>query len=64
VAQLETHPMNKHQSLTLLMILHYACSRLKKISHYHETLGEAFKGVELEFSDLDIKFKDDIVLIP
>jgi len=29
----------------------------KSISHYHETLGEALQGVELEFSGLDIKFK-------
>ncbi|KAF2364430.1 Nonaspanin (TM9SF) [Trinorchestia longiramus] len=27
------------------------------ISHYHETLGEALQGVELEFSGLDIDFK-------
>ncbi|KAF0303341.1 Transmembrane 9 superfamily member 3 [Amphibalanus amphitrite] len=26
------------------------------ISHYHETLGEALQGVELEFSGLDIQF--------
>ncbi|XP_063969180.1 transmembrane 9 superfamily member 3-like [Lytechinus pictus] len=29
------------------------------ISHYHETLGEALQGVELEFSGLDIDFKLD-----
>ena len=29
----------------------------KTISHYHETLGEALQGVELEFSGLDVKFK-------
>ncbi|XP_071808537.1 transmembrane 9 superfamily member 3-like [Asterias amurensis] len=27
-----------------------------EISHYHETLGEALQGVELEFSGLDIDF--------
>ena len=27
-----------------------------KISHHHETLGEALMGTELEFSGLDIKF--------
>ena len=27
------------------------------ISHYHETLGEALQGVELEFSGLQIGFK-------
>lgn len=29
----------------------------KTISHYHETLGEALQGVELEFSGLDVIFK-------
>uniref|UniRef100_A0A8C2MLK9 Transmembrane 9 superfamily member n=1 Tax=Cricetulus griseus TaxID=10029 RepID=A0A8C2MLK9_CRIGR len=33
----------------------------KSISHYHETLGEALQGVKLEFSGLDIKFKDDVM---
>ena len=28
----------------------------KDISHYHETLGEALQGTELEFSGLDIDF--------
>ena len=28
-----------------------------EISHYHETLGEALQGVELEFSGLQIGFK-------
>lgn len=32
------------------------------ISHYHETLGEALQGVELEFSGLDVKFKEDVSL--
>ena len=27
------------------------------ISHYHETLGEALQGTELEFSGLEIEFK-------
>ena len=27
------------------------------IGHYHETIGEALQGVELEFSGLDISFK-------
>lgn len=32
------------------------------ISHYHETLGEAIQGVELEFSGLDVLFKRDTAL--
>lgn len=40
----------KYFSLSILWVK-------KSISHYHETLGEALQGVELEFSGLDIKFK-------
>lgn len=29
----------------------------KDIEHYHETLGEALLGVELEHSGIDIRFK-------
>ena len=29
------------------------------ISHYHETIGEALQGVELEFSGLDIRFQGE-----
>lgn len=32
------------------------------ISHYHETLGEALQGTELEFSGLDIDYKVDVSL--
>lgn len=32
------------------------------ISHYHETLGEALQGTELEFSGLEIKFTDNIAI--
>ncbi|XP_057314270.1 transmembrane 9 superfamily member 3-like [Hydractinia symbiolongicarpus] len=34
----------------------------KTISHYHETLGEALQGVELEFSGLDVIFKKETPL--
>ena len=33
------------------------------ISHYHETLGEALQGTELEFSGLDIEFKSETFLL-
>ena len=29
------------------------------ISHYHETLGEALQGTELEFSGLQLDFKSE-----
>ncbi|XP_071106491.1 transmembrane 9 superfamily member 3-like [Haliotis cracherodii] len=32
----------------------------ESISHYHETLGEALLGVELEFSGVDIDFMADV----
>ena len=33
-----------------------------EIGHYHETLGEALQGVELEFSGLEIGFKGGLNL--
>jgi len=37
------------------------CKGTKKtISHYHESLGEALQGIELEFSGLEIQFKKDV----
>ena len=30
------------------------------ISHYHETLGEALQGTELEFSGLNLEFKSEL----
>jgi len=36
------------------------CRGMKEeISHYHETIGEALQGTELEFSGLAIEFKSD-----
>ena len=32
----------------------------EEIGHYHETIGEALQGVELEFSGLDISFKGTV----
>jgi transmembrane 9 superfamily protein 3 len=29
------------------------------ISHYHETLGEALQGTELEFSGLQVEYKSE-----
>jgi len=38
------------------------CRGMKEeISHYHETIGEALQGTELEFSGLSIEFKADTV---
>ena len=35
----------------------------EEIGHYHETLGEALQGVELEFSGLDIDFQGNNLTI-
>ena len=35
----------------------------KEISHYHETLGEALQGVELEFSGLEISYDGRILFV-
>jgi len=32
----------------------------ESIGHYHETLGEALQGTELEFSGLEVQFKEDV----
>ena len=39
------------------MIFHIFLGPKQTISHYHETLGEALQGTELEFSGLEIEFK-------
>ena len=33
------------------------------INHYHETLGEALLGVELDFSGMQMQFKGVFVII-
>ena len=45
--------MNQNELNDRLKIFFYP----QTISHYHETLGEALQGVELEFSGLQIEFK-------
>ena len=39
------------------MTFHIFVGPKQTISHYHETLGEALQGTELEFSGLEIEFK-------
>ena len=34
-----------------------------EIGHYHETMGEALQGVELEFSGLEIGFKGRVLCV-
>ena len=50
-------PYHNRQETYEYYSLPFCKGHKKTISHYHETLGEALQGVELEFSGLDVKFK-------
>lgn len=56
-------PYHNRQETYKYFSLPFCAGSKKTISHYHETLGEALQGVELEFSGLEIKFKG-IHLLP
>ncbi|MFH4984148.1 hypothetical protein AB6A40_010857 [Gnathostoma spinigerum] len=51
-------PYNNRQETYEYFSLPFCRGTKESIGHYHETFGEALLGVELEFSGLDIKFKD------
>lgn len=53
-------PYHNRQETYTYFSLPFCAGPKKGISHYHETLGEALQGVELEFSGLDIEFKADV----
>lgn len=55
-------PYHNRQETYKYFSLPFCAGSKKTISHYHETLGEALQGVELEFSGLDIKFKGTLVV--
>eukprot|EP00731_Ephydatia_muelleri_P030036 Em0021g559a len=71
-----THTYNPHEEIVLWMnavgpyhnrqetyayfSLPFCKGPVKEISHYHETIGEALQGVELEYSGLEIGFKDAV----
>lgn len=50
-------PYHNRQETYKYFSLPFCVGSKKSIGHYHETLGEALQGVELEFSGLNIKFK-------
>jgi transmembrane 9 superfamily protein 3 len=50
-------PYHNRQETYSYFSLPFCAGTKKGISHYHETLGEALQGVELEFSGLNIDFK-------
>ena len=50
-------PYHNRQETYSYFSLPFCRGKKSSISHYHETLGEALLGVELEFSGIDIDFK-------
>lgn len=53
-------PYHNRQETYEYFSLPFCAGPKKEISHYHETLGEALQGVELEFSGIDIDYKTDM----
>ncbi|MCL4127943.1 UNVERIFIED_CONTAM: hypothetical protein GTU68_007759 [Idotea baltica] len=53
-------PYHNRQETYAYFSLPFCIGPKAEISHYHETLGEALQGVELEFSGLDIDFKANV----
>ena len=56
-------PYHNRQETYEYFSLPFCAGPKKTISHYHETLGEALQGVELEFSGLDIDYKGTTINI-
>ncbi|XP_050536753.1 transmembrane 9 superfamily member 3 [Daktulosphaira vitifoliae] len=52
-------PYHNRQETYTYFSLPFCSGTKESISHYHETLGEALQGVELVYSGLDIRFKED-----
>ena len=52
-------PYHNRQETYTYFSLPFCKGPKQEISHYHETLGEALQGVELEFSGLEIAFKGE-----
>lgn len=50
-------PYHNRQETYTYYSLPFCRGTKKEIGHYHETLGEAIQGVELDFSGIDIAFK-------
>lgn len=50
-------PYHNRQETYTYYSLPFCRGTKKEIDHYHETLGEAIQGVELDFSGIDIAFK-------
>ena len=57
-------PYHNRQETYTYFSLPFCKGTKKSISHYHETLGEAIQGVELDFSGIDLAFKGLYFYIP
>jgi transmembrane 9 superfamily protein 3 len=53
-------PYHNRQETYAYFSLPYCRGPLKEVGHHHESLGEALQGVELQFSGLDIDFKEPV----
>jgi len=53
-------PYHNRQETYAYFSLPFCQGPKQTISHYHETLGEALQGTELEFSGLEIEFKENV----
>lgn len=53
-------PYHNRQETYAYFSLPFCQGPKQTISHYHETLGEALQGVELEFSGLQIEYKSPV----
>lgn len=53
-------PYHNRQETYAYFSLPFCQGPKQTISHYHETLGEALQGVELEFSGLQIEYKTSV----
>lgn len=53
-------PYHNRQETYSYFSLPFCAGDKKQINHYHETLGEALQGVELEFSGLHMDFNKPI----
>ena len=57
-------PYHNRQETYTYYSLPFCRGTKKEIGHYHETLGEAIQGVELDFSGIDIAFKGIHTVVP
>lgn len=55
-------PYHNRQETYTYFSLPFCAGTKETINHYHETLGEALLGIELEFSGLEIEYKGTLFI--